>query len=179
LLLSARSAEGLRRLVEAWEAVPVARLGPLARAQAAHRDLLPHRLVARGPRIAAQLAAWREDEAGIAGTAAQGQGVVFVFSGNGAQWPGMGAAEMRASPAFRRSVLEADAALRPFLGWSVARRLARGASAAELARTDVAQPLLYAIQIGIVAALAEQGIVPLAVLGHSVGEVAAARRPGC
>jgi len=60
---------------------------------------------------------------------------------------------MRASPAFRRSVLETDAALRPFLGWSVARRLARGASAAELARTDVAQPLLYAIQIGIVAAL--------------------------
>jgi acyl transferase domain-containing protein len=158
--------------------VPVARLGPLARAQAAHRDLLPHRLVARGPRIAAQLAAWREDEAGIAGTAAQGQGVVFVFSGNGAQWPGMGAAEMRASPAFRRSVLETDAALRPFLGWSVARRLSAGVTAEELARTDRAQPLLFATQLGIVAALAEQGIVPAGVLGHSVGEAAAAQVAG-
>lgn len=179
LLLSARSAEGLRRLAAEWGDLPPARLPALARAQAAHRDLLPHRLVVRGPRFGAPLAEWLEGgRGGTEGVAAPGEGVVFAFSGNGAQWPGMGAEAMRGSPAFRRAVTEADAALRPFLGWSVARRLARGESAAELARTDVAQPLLFAVQLGIVAALAEQGIAPRAVIGHSVGEVAAAQVAG-
>jgi acyl transferase domain-containing protein/NADPH:quinone reductase-like Zn-dependent oxidoreductase/acyl carrier protein len=179
LLLSARSAEGLRALAGAWRGLPAARIAPLARAQAAHRDLLPHRLVVRGPRFGALLAEWLADgRGGTGGVAAPGEGVVFVFSGNGAQWPGMGADEMRASPAFRRAVSEADAALQPTLGWSVRRRLARGASAADLARTDVAQPLLFAMQLGIAAALAEQGIVPRAVIGHSVGEAAAAQLAG-
>lgn len=108
------------------------------------------------------------------GTAPRGQGVAFVFSGNGAQWAGMAQSAMLRNPAFRAAVREADTHLKPLLGWSVARVLAQGADAETVAATDRAQPLLFAVQVGVVAALAEQGIRPALVLGHSVGEVAAA-----
>ena len=175
LLLSAHSAEALRLLAQDWR--PLAGDAAARRAQARHRDLRPHRLVVRD---AAALDAWLagEEGAAAAGIAGPGAGVAFAFSGNGAQWAGMGRAEMRASRAFRAAVEAADALLRPHLGWSVARALRAGASAEAVADTTRAQPLLYATQLGIVAALAEQGIRPTLVLGHSVGEVAAAQVAG-
>ena len=176
LILSAHSEATLRALAESWR--PLAGDGALRRAQARHRDLRPHRLVLRD---AAALDAWlagEEAPGAAAGTAAPGAGVAFAFSGNGAQWAGMGRDAMRASPAFRAAVEAADGHLRPHLGWSVARALHRGASAAEVADTTRAQPLLYALQLGIAAALEEQGIRPALVFGHSVGEVAAAAVSG-
>lgn len=176
LLLSAHSAPALRALAQAWAG---RRITPaLARAQARHRDLRPHRLVLRDPKALAPWLAGEEPPGAIAGTAPAGRGVVFAFSGNGAQWAGMGRDAMRASPAFRAAVRAADGHLRPHLGWSVAHALARGATEAEVADTTRAQPLLYAIQMGLVAALAEHGIHPAGVLGHSVGEVAAAQVAG-
>ncbi len=112
------------------------------------------------------------------GVAGPGRGVAFVFSGNGAQWVGMAAAEMRGSRPFREAIARADAALLPHLGWSVAAALRGGMPAEALAATEVAQPLLFAIQYGIVAALAAEGITPAICLGHSVGEVAAAQAAG-
>ncbi|MGW2602068.1 SDR family NAD(P)-dependent oxidoreductase, partial [Streptomyces klenkii] len=112
--------------------------------------------------------------------------VAFVYSGNGAQWTGMGRRLLSAaasgtaggSPsgtaAFRQAVDEADAALSPLLGWSVRDELAQGVDAARLARTDVAQPLLFTVQVGLTAALEAYGVRPAGVAGHSVGEVAAA-----
>ncbi|MCO6418561.1 type I polyketide synthase, partial [Siccirubricoccus sp. KC 17139] len=189
LLLSARSAAGLKALAGQWQdrlqATPAPAIPALLRGAARHRDLHPHRLAIRAEdpaAIAGQLAMWRAGAAarGLAsdGMAPHGQGVAFVFSGNGAAWPGMAEATLRASPAFRRAVEEADAVLRPQLGWSVAARLAEGVGAEALAATEIAQPLLFAVQYGIVAALAEQGIRPALCLGHSVGEVAAAAAAG-
>ncbi|MTE22443.1 SDR family NAD(P)-dependent oxidoreductase [Streptomyces sp. TRM43335] len=100
--------------------------------------------------------------------------VVFAFSGNGSQWHGMGADLMAAVPAFRAAVTEVDAALAPLLGWSVARELAAPGGNSRMERTEIAQPALFALQMGLVAALAEQGVRPDVVLGHSVGEIAAA-----
>ncbi|MFI0040556.1 SDR family NAD(P)-dependent oxidoreductase [Streptomyces mutabilis] len=100
--------------------------------------------------------------------------VVFAFSGNGSQWHGMGADLMATVPAFRAAVAEADAVLSPLLGWSVAGELAAPGGSSRMARTEVAQPALFALQWGLVAALAEQGVHPDVVLGHSVGEIAAA-----
>ncbi|MCU0944766.1 MAG: acyltransferase domain-containing protein, partial [Rubritepida sp.] len=184
LLLSAHSPGALRRLAAAWREA-AGRAGPalpsVIRGQARHRALLPHRLVVRGerpgPLLAAHLAG--RPRAGVtAGVAGRGRGAVFLFAGNGAPWPGMAKAEMAGSAAFRAAVEEADAALRAHVGWSVAALLARGATAAELARADVAQPLLFAVQHGIVGALAAHGITPALCLGHSVGEVAAACASG-
>src|SRR5439155_1729893 len=77
----------------------------------------------------------------------------FVFSGNGAQWPEMARGAYRASAVFRAAVDEADAALRPGLGWSVAELIENGIEADRLVHADVAQPLLFAIQLGIVTVL--------------------------
>lgn len=99
---------------------------------------------------------------------------VFAFSGNGSQWPGMGTALLDAEPAFRRAVEEVDGLLRPRLGWSVIEELRRPARQTRLHLTEVAQPLLFAVQIGLVELLATYGIHPQATVGHSIGEVAAA-----
>lgn len=188
LLLSARSAEGLAALAEGWaqtlQAAPAPRAAALIRGQVAHRDFLQHRLVARGATpgdLAARLQAWRangETEGLALGAAARGHGVAFVFSGNGAQWPGMAQAAMLRNADFRAALRAVDAQLKPLLGWSVARLLAEGVDAATLAATDHAQPLLFAVQLGLVAALEAQGIRPALVLGHSVGEVATAHVAG-
>ncbi|MBW8269821.1 type I polyketide synthase, partial [Caldovatus aquaticus] len=184
LLLSARSAGALRALAERWEAVlagaDAARVAALKRGAARHRGLFAHRLALRGgdgAALAAALAAWRREGragAGVAhGTAVRGA-VAFVFSGNGAQWAGMAREALAASAAFRAGVAEADAALAPRLGVSPLALLEAGVTAEALAGTDLAQPLLFAVQVGIVAALRAHGIAPALVLGHSVGEVAAA-----
>ena len=187
LILSARSAEALRLSLAAWRdalaGADGARAAALARGQARHRDLAPHRLVLRGADGAAlsrQLSAWEagEREASAVGGVALSGGTAFVFSGNGAQHLGMAREALRASAAFRRGVRAADAALAPLLGVSPAALIKAGISEAHLAGTDLAQPLLFAVQIGVLAALAEQGIMPDLVIGHSVGEVAAAQAAG-
>ncbi|MFI2614756.1 SDR family NAD(P)-dependent oxidoreductase [Streptomyces sp. NPDC018584] len=104
--------------------------------------------------------------------------VAFVFSGNGSQWAGMATDLLREEPVFRKAVEEVDAELAPRLGWSVLDELALPAEKWSLAATEVAQPLLFAVQIGIVAVLRERGVTPAMVLGHSVGEVAAAYTSG-
>nr|WP_232546789.1 acyltransferase domain-containing protein [Streptomyces antimycoticus] len=86
----------------------------------------------------------------------------------------MGADLFDADAVFRRAVREVDAELAPRLGWSVADRLTAPAGEADLGATEVAQPLLFAAQLGITAALRARGIEPAMVVGHSVGEVAAA-----
>ncbi|TDT40131.1 acyl transferase domain-containing protein [Streptomyces sp. BK208] len=103
--------------------------------------------------------------------------VAFVFSGNGSQWPGMGTDLLRNEPAFRSAVEAVDSELAPHLGWSVLDELL--ADAPRLARTEVAQPLLFALQIGLLRLLASYGVEPDAVTGHSVGEIAAAYASGC
>ncbi|MGW5604397.1 SDR family NAD(P)-dependent oxidoreductase [Streptomyces rochei] len=99
--------------------------------------------------------------------------VAFTFSGNGAQWPGMGAQLLRAEPVFRDAVDTVAAALDPLLGWSVVHAMVTG-DPERLKSTEVAQPLLFAYQMGVVEVLRHHGVRPEAVVGHSVGEIAAA-----
>lgn len=186
LVLTARSAASLAGLAARWESrlagVDSREAGALARGAARHRDLLPHRLVMRGTDgtgLAAGIAAWRQGSAhGVAGIAtAQGK-LCFVFSGNGAQHAGMASAALASSASFRAAMARVDEALAPLLGWSPLAMLEEGVTAAQLASTDVAQPLLFAIQVASLAPLAAEGLVPAMVLGHSVGEVAAAHAAG-
>ncbi|WP_411107251.1 SDR family NAD(P)-dependent oxidoreductase [Streptomyces sp. cmx-4-9] len=103
--------------------------------------------------------------------------VAFTFSGNGSQWPGMGAELLAAEPTFRRAVEAVARELDPLLGWSLTEAMATG-DPERLRSTVVAQPLLFAYQLGMVELLRAQGVRPQAVVGHSVGEIAAAHVAG-
>ncbi len=97
--------------------------------------------------------------------------VAFVFSGHGSQWAGMASALLSEDPAAREAFDRADAALRPHLGRPVAEICG---SAALLEDVALVQPALFALQLALAARWQAKGLTPAAVLGHSMGEVAAA-----
>jgi acyl transferase domain-containing protein/NADPH:quinone reductase-like Zn-dependent oxidoreductase/acyl carrier protein len=98
--------------------------------------------------------------------------VAFAFSGHGALWAGMTGDLLDVDPVFARTIAEIDAVLVPRVGWTVAGEL-RSAEP-RFHDTRVVQPVLFAVQAGIVARLAEDGLRPEVVYGHSAGEIAAA-----
>ncbi|KUL44570.1 type I polyketide synthase [Streptomyces regalis] len=130
--------------------------------------------LASSPREAARILT----EDGVTGEAVERGRVGLVFAGNGSQWAGMTADLLDADPVFRAEVEAVDGALAPRIGWSVAAQLRRPADEWGLEATEVAQPLLFAVQAGIVAVLRERGVRWTVALGHSVGEVAAAYAVG-
>jgi acyl transferase domain-containing protein/NADPH:quinone reductase-like Zn-dependent oxidoreductase/acyl carrier protein len=187
LVVSARSEAALRELARRWQerlaGAPAERAPRLLRAAARGRDHHPQRLVVLGADPAETVARLGDFVAGdehavVAGSALRDGKLAFVFSGNGAQWPGMARGAYRANAAFRDAIGEADAALRAGLGWSVAALIDSGVDADRLVHADVAQPLLFAIQIGIVTVLRGLGIEAEGHVGHSVGEIAAAWAAG-
>lgn len=111
-----------------------------------------------------------------AGGAVDGR-MAFVFTGSGGVWPGMGRDLLAAEPAFRRAVEECDAAMAPLLGWSVLRALSapEGEVSPEPA---IAQPMQFALQVGLWRLFVQWGLTPDIVLGHSTGEMAAAVAAG-
>jgi acyl transferase domain-containing protein/NADPH:quinone reductase-like Zn-dependent oxidoreductase/acyl carrier protein len=104
--------------------------------------------------------------------------VAFVFSGNGSQWPGMGQQAYKANRAFRDRFDAIDALFQPLAGWSLAAMMFDPDLATRLSRTSVAQPLVFAIQAATAHCLTDLGLRPTMVLGHSMGEVAAAAAAG-
>jgi phthiocerol/phenolphthiocerol synthesis type-I polyketide synthase C len=100
--------------------------------------------------------------------------IAFVFCGNGPQRWGMGRELYLTSPVFRRTVDEIDEIFEPLAGWSIRNELNVPEEMSRMAQTEVAQPMLFALQAGIVEVLREMGISPAATVGHSVGEIAAA-----
>ncbi|MEU0245602.1 type I polyketide synthase [Streptomyces sp. NPDC006235] len=100
-----------------------------------------------------------------------GHGPVWVFSGYGSQWPGMGRRLLAEEPAFAAAVEKLDPQLAPECGLSLYDHLSSGAG---LDRLDVAQPVLFGLQLALAELWRAYGVEPTAVIGHSMGEVAAA-----
>ena len=101
-------------------------------------------------------------------------GPVFVYMGNGSQWAGMGN-RLLEDPLFRAAVREVDEHFQPLADFSLEKELANTNNGPDrYDRTEISQPALFALQVGITRMLWQQGIEPVAVVGHSVGEVAAA-----
>ncbi|MGW4230513.1 acyltransferase domain-containing protein [Streptomyces sp. NPDC004980] len=100
----------------------------------------------------------------------------FVFTGQGSQHPGMTAGLHRHSTGYRTFLEEADAALLPFTRQSVAELIL--GDDPRVHRTDLAQPALFAVGYALARTLQEAGVRPVAVLGHGIGEFAAATVAG-
>ena len=103
--------------------------------------------------------------------------IAFVFSGQGPQWWAMGR-ELRSEPAFAQTLATCASALAPHIDWSLLAELDRSEDASRLDETEIAQPAIFAIQVAVAALLDSWGIRPEAVVGHSVGEIAAAHVAG-
>ena len=193
--LSARTPEALRDLarlvagqaLEPAEGSLTGSLADLAWTAAVRRGHHEHRLAAvvrSRAELAAGLEAFARGEAVpgfAAGRSRRGDpagrgGLVFAFSGQGPQWPGMGRQLLAGEPVFRAAFERCDEALRPWLGESLPARLDRDEKA--LDSTELAQPALFALQVALAALWRSWGVTPDAVVGHSVGEIAAAHVAG-
>ncbi|MDG5808823.1 type I polyketide synthase [Streptomyces ossamyceticus] len=99
--------------------------------------------------------------------------IAFVFPGQGSQWPGMGRELLDSEPVFRRTMEACDEAIKTETGWSVI-DLLRSADEERLGQLDVIQPTLWAMEIALAELWQSWGIKPDVVIGHSMGESAAA-----
>ncbi|WP_263165004.1 type I polyketide synthase [Streptomyces sp. SCSIO ZS0520] len=103
-----------------------------------------------------------------------GRGPVFLFSGGGAHWAGMGGELLDASPVFASAVAECEKALAPHVDWTLSEVLRAEPGAPPLERTDVVQPVQWALAVALARLWESCGVRPSAVVGHSQGEIAAA-----
>ncbi|GHD52867.1 hypothetical protein GCM10017083_28800 [Thalassobaculum fulvum] len=171
LALSARDPEALEDLrgaVEATLGEPAVDLEGLAATLSAGRSHHPHRLAvaAADPAEARKALAAATPE-----RAAETPAVGFLFTGQGCQYPGM-ARGLMAEPAFRDVIERCTEALGDRLGRPLSALLADDTAA--LDSTALVQPLLFAVEVATASLWRSWGVEPAVVLGHSVGEVAAA-----
>lgn len=185
LLLSARSESSLKayahELAEHLQANPQTSLYDVAYQLYKRRDVHAYRTVIytdSSAQAVELLEAYAEntlkpEPATVQRTLAGNKGPVFVFSGNGSQWDAMGR-NLLTLPVFLAAIQEVDQLFMPYSGWSLEALLRNEELKDRYAHTDVAQPALFAIQVALVKLFAHYGVQPAAVIGHSVGEVAAA-----
>ncbi|MET7424043.1 type I polyketide synthase [Dactylosporangium sp. NPDC005555] len=144
------------------------------------RAALSHRAVVAGTdrddivRQLAGLAAGTPAAATVTGVTRPGGKVAFVFPGQGSQWLGMGVELLATEPVFRERIAACEAALAPFVDWSLTAVLRGDADAPGFDRVDVVQPVLWAVMVSLAAWWTSRGVTPDVVVGHSQGEIAAA-----
>ncbi|WP_331311766.1 SDR family NAD(P)-dependent oxidoreductase [Methylobacterium oryzae] len=188
LLLSAQSRAALNELAldyaERLEAAPE-QVATVAAAVAHRRERMPARLaVALDGKadVAAALRAVGEGEDtqdAFTGTAVDRVAeVAFIYSGNGSQWAGMGREAYEENAVFRATFDRIDTLFQAYSDWSLKEALYADDLDGRLALTSVSQPLIFAIESASTAALKAKGLIPSYVLGHSVGEIAAAEAAG-
>jgi polyketide synthase 7 len=181
-VVSAREVASLRaqagRLLGRVEGDPAASAADIGYSTIASRSVLEHRaVVVAGDRDGFRrglTALARGEPAGnvACGQAARLDKTVFVFPGQGSQWPGMGLSLMESSGVFRAEMEACADALRPHTGWFLPDVLRAGPGA--LDADDVVQPALFAVMVSLARLWRSFGVEPAAVAGHSQGEFAAA-----
>jgi [acyl-carrier-protein] S-malonyltransferase len=109
---------------------------------------------------------------------ATGTGLVFVFPGQGAQWLGMGRELLAGEPAFREAFRRCDRMAGRYLDCSLEEQLLLDASRSRLSDIGILQPTMVSLQIALADLWRSWGVSPDAVVGNSMGEIAAAHVSG-
>lgn len=104
--------------------------------------------------------------------------VAMVCTGMGPQWWGMGQQLYQAEPVFRHALERVDQVFREISGWSILSEMQKDQHSSRMAETQVAQPANFALQVALFELWAHYGVKPTVLIGHSVGEVAAAYLSG-
>nr|WTB28352.1 type I polyketide synthase [Streptomyces sp. NBC_00830]WTB35730.1 type I polyketide synthase [Streptomyces sp. NBC_00830] len=175
-------------LLEHLEAHPEHRLADVAYSLATSRAQLPYRAVVPAADRAAALAALTALAAGdtapgiVTGhTDPAAEAPAFLFSGQGGQWPGMGRDLYRDHPAFATALDEVCDLLDPHLEQPLRDVMFAEpgtAASALLGATRWTQPAIFALQVALFRLLESWGVTPDTLIGHSIGEIAAAHAAG-
>ena len=104
--------------------------------------------------------------------------LIWVFSPHGGQWAGMGRQLMAEEPVFRAALERCAAAIQQEVGWDLFDELLADEARSRFSDVAITQPAIFAIQAALVALWRSWGVQPDAVIGHSMGEVAAAYGAG-
>ncbi len=184
LLLSARTPAALGhacvRLGDHLDAQSEANLADVAWTLAVGRKAFAHRIALVADDVGSAIAALRHAETAAAATRsrpARQSDVVFMFPGQGATYAGMGRGLYDAEPAFRAAVDECAESLRNELGFDLRERLF-GDDPEALMATAIMQPATFTIEYALARLWMSHGLVPAAMIGHSVGEFVAATLAG-
>ncbi|AGP37465.1 type I polyketide synthase [Sorangium cellulosum] len=189
-VVSAKSAAALdaaaERLRDHLQAHQGLSLGDVAFSLATTRSPMEHRLAMAAPsrealREGLDAAARGQTPPGaVRGRCSPGNvpKVVFVFPGQGSQWVGMGRQLLAEEPVFHAALSACDRAIQAEAGWSLLAELAADEGSSQLERIDVVQPVLFALAVALAALWRSWGVAPDVVIGHSMGEVAAAHVAG-
>jgi acyl transferase domain-containing protein/NADPH:quinone reductase-like Zn-dependent oxidoreductase/NAD(P)-dependent dehydrogenase (short-subunit alcohol dehydrogenase family)/acyl carrier protein len=187
-VLSGRGTSGLqgqaKRLQEHLRASPELDAADVGLSLTARPELNRRGIVLGGDRVALlaglDVLATGGSAAGVVEGSASvaGNGVVFVFPGQGSQWVGMAVGLLDASPVFAESLELCGEALQPYVGWSLEEVLQGAPGVPGLDRIEVIQPVLFGVMVALAGLWRACGVKPTVVVGHSQGEIAAAHVAG-
>jgi acyl transferase domain-containing protein/SAM-dependent methyltransferase len=176
LLYSANSTASLQSMIEAYGVYideNPDKLQELSYTLATGREHLPYR--------AFSVASSDRHDASQIVKASPSPKLVFVFTGQGAQWPNMGKELLQSNAIFRDSIRSLDGYLRELLGnpkYNLEELISKPMKASQVGLAEISQPLCTAVQLALVGMLAAVNIKAVAVVGHSSGEIAAAYAAG-
>lgn len=181
-LLSARSAASLSmnaaKMLQFLDEKPDVPLEGLAYTLAARRTRHAYNWLVTASDTATLGAVIREKMSETEQTskpAAAGNGkLVWVFTGMGPQWYGMGQELYKSNKVFKAALDKCDALYQPLAGYSLLEEMQQDETSSRIARNYLAQAANFFIQIGLSEVLNSYGVPKDAVMGHSVGEIAAA-----